>query len=153
MAAAIPAPMRKPALLLLLACLALLLQGCAVKLVSDYDEVTDQAVMALQRKTTAHLLGLQTLASSGSGCKYEKHLAFYEEAKADASAIEVRAAALPDNQLETQQVQLLANSLESLEQLHRIGCLSPEQIKPLLIQFNVQFTSILRFELARRRGN
>lgn len=152
MTATVPIAMRKPALLLVLTCLLLLLQGCAVRLVSDYDEVIDQAVMALQRKTAAHLFGLQTLAS-GPGCKYDMHKAFYEEAKADVSAIEVRAGAQPNNDLETQQVQLLANSLESLEQLHQIGCISPEQIKPLLIQFNVQFTSILRFELARRRGN
>ena len=49
----------------------LLLNGCAVKLVSDYDETTDRAVSALQRKTAGHLLGLATLANS-SGCSYDK---------------------------------------------------------------------------------
>lgn len=144
-------PLWRPVALLLLLMVTLLLQACAIKMVSDYDEVTDQAVMALQRKTAAHLLGLQTVAAS-SGCLYDKHKDFYEEAKADVSAIEVRTAALPNNELENQQVQLLGSSLESLEKLHQLACLSPEQIRPLLIQFNVQFTSILRFELARRRG-
>lgn len=134
-----------------LGALLLVLNGCAVKLVSDYDETTDRAVSALQRKTAGHLLGLATLANT-TGCTYDKHKEFYEEAKTDVSAIEVRTAALANNELETQQVQLLGSSLDSLEQLHQISCLTPDQIKLLMTQLNVQFTSILRFEMARRRG-
>ncbi len=127
------------------------LSGCAVKLISSYDEATDKAVTALQRKTEAHLIGLEAVEGLPE-CKYEKHKSFYDEAKVDVSAIAVRAAAIPQNDITTESVALLANSLGSLEKLHKIACLSKDQIAPLRILFNSSFTAILKLELAKRRG-
>jgi hypothetical protein len=131
--------------------IALALPGCAIKPISSYDETTDKTVTALQKKTAAHLVSLQSLDGLPE-CKYENHKSFYEEAKVDVSAIEVRAAAIPKNEITTEQAQLLANSLDSLEKLHKIACLSKDQIKPLRIQLNSSFTAILKLELAKRRG-
>lgn len=130
---------------------AIALPGCAVKLISSYDETTDKAVTALQKKTESHLVSLESLEGLPE-CKYDKHKAFYNEAKVDVSAIEVRATAVPKNEITTQQTQLLARSLESLEKLHKIACLSKDQIKPLRSSFNSSFTAILKLELAKRRG-
>lgn len=127
------------------------LPGCAVKLISSYDETTDKAVTTLQKKTETHLVPLESLEGL-PGCKYDKHKAFYDEAKVDVSAIEVRTAAVPKNEITTQQAQLLASSLENLEKLHKIACLSKDQIKPLRSNFNSSFTAILKLELAKRRG-
>jgi hypothetical protein len=130
---------------------ALVLSGCAVKLVSNYDETTDKAVTALQKKTEAHLVRLG--AEEGAPeCTYDRHKQFYEEAKVDISAISVRAAAIPKNEITTQQTILLSQSLDSLEKLHKIKCLSKDQIAPLRTQFNSSFTAILKLELAKRRG-
>lgn len=127
------------------------LSACSVKLISSYDETTDKAVTALQRKTEAHLIGLEAVEGLPE-CKYEKHKSFYDEAKVDVSAIAVRAAAIPQNDITTESVALLASSLGSLEKLHKIACLSKDQIAPLRIQFNTSFTAILKLELAKRRG-
>lgn len=127
------------------------LSGCAIQLISKYDEATDKAVTALQKKTETHLVALEAVQGQPD-CKYEKHKPFYEEAKVDISAIAVRAAATPKNEITTQQAGLLASSLASLEKLHRIACLSGEQIAPLRTQFNSSFTAILKLELAKRRG-
>lgn len=127
------------------------LPGCPVRLISSYDETTDKAVTALQKKTESHLIALESLEGLPE-CSYNKHKAFYDEAKVDVSAIEVRAAAAPKNEITTQQTQLLASSLESLEKLHKIACLSKAQIKPLRSNFNSSFTAILKLELAKRRG-
>ncbi len=70
---------------------ALAVSECTIKLISSYDETTDKTVTALQKKTEAHRVALETVAGLPE-CKYEKHRQFYEEAKIDVSAIAVRAA-------------------------------------------------------------
>lgn len=131
--------------------LALVISGCSMKLISSYDETTDKTVTALQKKTEAHLVSLEAVEGMPE-CKYEKHKQFYDEARVEVSAIAVRAAAIPNNEITTAQTLLLSNSLESLEKLHKIACLTKEQIKPLRTQFNSSFTAILKLELAKRRG-
>lgn len=131
--------------------IAVALSGCAVKLISSYDETTDKTVTALQKKTEAHLVALEAVDGLPE-CKYEQHKQFYSEAKVDVSAIAVRAAAIPKNDITTEQMMLLTSSLEILEKLHKIACLSKGQIAPLRAQFNSSFTAILKLELAKRRG-
>ena len=114
------------------------LAGCTVKLISDYDETTDRAVSALQRKTESHLVTLENVEN--------------DEAKIDVSAITVRAAAIPKNDITTKETQLLLSSLENLEKLHKISCLSKDQIALLRSHFNTSYTAILKLELAKRRG-
>lgn len=131
--------------------LSLAVSGCSIKLISSYDETTDKTVTALQKKTEAHLVALEA-AEGLPECKYEKHKQFYDEAKVDVSAIAVRAAAIPKNEITTEQTVLLSSSLDGLEKLHKIACLSKDQISPLRTQFNSSFTAILKLELAKRRG-
>jgi len=133
--------------------------ACAIRLVSDYDEHTDQAVTALQKKTETFLIALED-EGSAPDCLYEPHKAFYQEAKADVSALRVRAAAIPQNTISLQQIDLLSSSLESLRSLHQLksakpigkNCLSAAEIEPLQTAFNSSFTAILKLELAKKRG-
>jgi len=127
------------------------LPGCTIKLISSYDETTDKAVTALQKKTEAHLVSLESQEGLPE-CVYTKHKSFYDEAKVDVSSIQVRAAAIPKNSITTEETKLLSDNLDSLKNLHEIGCLSKDQIAPLRIQFNSNFTAILKLELAKRRG-
>ncbi|NBQ69071.1 MAG: hypothetical protein EBU46_09660 [Nitrosomonadaceae bacterium] len=129
----------------------LALSSCTVKLVSGYDETTDRAVTDLQRKTEAHLVTLESVEGLPE-CTYENHKQFYDEAKVDISAITVRAAAIPKNDITTQESQLLASQLDNLEKLHKIACLSKDQITLVRTHFNTSFTAILKLELAKRRG-
>ena len=140
-------------LFLVSVCLAmtLALSSCTVKLVSGYDETTDRAVTDLQRKTEAHLVTLESVEGLPE-CTYENHKQFYDEAKVDISAITVRAAAIPKNDITTQESQLLASQLDNLEKLHKIACLSKDQITLVRTHFNTSFTAILKLELAKRRG-
>ena len=129
----------------------LVVAGCTVKIISSYDDVTDKAVTALQKKTETHLVALEALEGLPD-CKYERHKVFYEEVKVDISSIMVRAAAIPQNEITTEQAALLSSSLNGLERLHKIACLTTGQIESLRIQFNSSFTAILKLELAKRRG-
>ena len=129
----------------------LVLAGCTVKLISSYDETTDRAVTDLQRKTEAHLVALESVEGLPE-CTFEHHKQFYDEAKVDISAITVRAAAIPKNDITTEQTTLLANNFDNLEKLHKIACLSKDQVTLVRSHFNTSFTAILKLELAKRRG-
>jgi hypothetical protein len=133
------------------------LSGCTVKLISSYDEETDTSVMALQRKVETFLVKLEALDGFPE-CTYDHHKAFYAGAKVDISAIHVRAAAVPQNEMTVDQVGLLSKSLDSLEQLHKgklkrgRSCFSKEEIEPVRRSFNASFIAILKLELAKKRG-
>lgn len=130
--------------------LVVVLAACAPALIAPYDEVTDQTVSALQRRTEAHLLALED-AQGTPACTYAQHRQFYADARIETSALAVRSAAIPGNALTSEQVLLLLDSLEQLRQLHQIACLTTAQIAILRTQFNSSFTAILKLELAKRR--
>ncbi|KPH65635.1 hypothetical protein [Pseudoalteromonas porphyrae] len=125
--------------------------GCTVKLVSSYDEKTDNAVTELQKRVETFFIEAEGLANKPE-CKYEKHITFYQDTKVQVSAISVRAGALEKNEKTEQLVALLGNSIDTLEQLHKIDCFKPEQVVTLRSSFNSSITAILKLELAKKRG-
>jgi hypothetical protein len=129
-----------------------IVSGCTVKLISSYDEKTDIAVTDLQKKVETFFLTLESQEGLPE-CTYKHHAEFYREAKVSVSAIDVRVRAIPDNEFTIQQIELLKENIEMLEQLHKLGCLTKEQIEPLRINFNSGFTAILKLELAKKRGD
>jgi hypothetical protein len=130
---------------------ALCLNSCAVNLISTYDETTDKNITALQKKTEEHLVNLESTTGLPE-CKYKNHKKFYDDAKVALSAISVRAAAIPNNEITTQQTKLLSDSIVIMEKLHKTACLSSEQITAVRNPINSNFTAILKLELAKRRG-
>ncbi|MDP2713420.1 hypothetical protein [Rheinheimera sp.] len=131
--------------------LLLLLSGCTVKLISSYDEKTDNAVTALQKDVTLFFITVQSQAGSPE-CGYSNHIGFYQQAKVDLSAIAVRSKAIADNEITVEQVELLQDSLTALEQLHQLGCFTPSQVDNLRSSFDSSITAILKLELAKKRG-
>ena len=127
------------------------LSGCTVKLVSSYDENTDKAVTQLQKDFETFFVTVES-QSTKPECEYDNHKEFYQDSKVAISAIEVRAKALDKNEITVEQVGLLKDSLGMLEQLHKIDCLSPGQVASLRDSFNTSITSILKLELAKKRG-
>lgn len=126
--------------------------GCTIRLISSYDEKTDEAITDMQKKFETFFLTLESQEGLPE-CEYENHTEFYKDAKVSISAIEVRARAIPDNEITIKQVVLLKENISLLEQLHIYSCLSKEEIEPLRISFNSGFTAILKLELAKMRGD
>jgi hypothetical protein len=126
--------------------------GCTVKLISSYDDNTDKTVTELHKKVETFFLTLESQEGLLE-CAYEHHTEFYKDAKVSVSAIEVRARAIPDNDITIQQIVLLKENIKLLEQLHKLSCLTKEQIESLRISFNSGFTAILKLELAKKRGD
>ena len=127
------------------------LSGCSVKLVSSDDEKTDNSVTQLQKDFETFFVTVESQAGLPE-CKYKNHTKFYRDSKVAVSGIEVRAKAIPNNDITVEQVGLLKNSLDKLEQLHKIECFSPGQVESLRISFNTSITAILKLELAKKRG-
>ena len=125
--------------------------GCTIQLVSNYDERTDQAVTALQKKIETFFVTVDSQVGLPE-CTYERHVSFYQDVKVDISAIQMRVNAIPQNEITSEQVGLLESSLDNLESLHKLGCLSGNQVENLQSSFNSLLTAILKLELAKKRG-
>ena len=131
--------------------LVLILSSCSVQLVSDYDEETDKNVTALHEKVETFFVSLEDKTDEPE-CTYESNKSFYQEVHVATSALEVRAKAIPKNDITLQHIALLDNSFEKLKELHLLGCIGSEQIPLLRSDFNTHFTAILKLELAKKRG-
>jgi hypothetical protein len=128
-----------------------LLGGCTVKLISDYDEQTDKALTALQRKMETFFVDLEDKIGTEEA-DYRYYEDFYDEVKVDISAIRLRASALPKNEITLKQVTLLEENIQLLEEVHKEGIVAVEVIQPIRDDFNTALSNILRLELAKKRG-
>jgi len=131
--------------------LILALTRCAgIQLISEYDKEIDIAVTAFQKKITKFLISLEKNIGKEKP-EYRNNTEFYDEIKIDLSAIKVRAAAIPKNEITIKQINLLIENVSNLEKLHKLG-ITPVDIPPLKTAFNTSCTAILKLELAKKRG-
>ncbi len=130
----------------------LVLTGCMASLISDYDENTDRAVTELHKEFETFFVTLKTQTDQAD-CRYDNHKTFYIESAVSVSSIEIRASAIDKNEKTVEQIGLLKQSMNTLQQLHELSCLSEGQIESLQSSFNSMFTAILRLELAKKRGS
>lgn len=128
------------------------ISGCGtIELVSQYDEVVDKTVTALQKKTESHLEML-TREQTKPKCDYSNFISFYSDARVDLSSLAVRAAAVPNNGNTEERLALMRNSVDAFEKLHKISCLSTPQIESLRLDLNRGYTAILKAEFTKKRG-
>jgi hypothetical protein len=168
-------------LLLFSGILAIGMVGCTVKFVSDYDEVIDKGTAALHKKVDGFLVKMQS-ESDPEKRKYKRFHEFYNEVLVDLNALKVRAGAIDKNQITIDQLTLVEQNIGLLVLLHKgtantakltekqiyeihndgvnTGATSLEDDHPLskaLVPvvrnlFNTQFGAIMKFELAKKRG-
>lgn len=141
--------------------LSLLLAGCAVQFVSDYDPETDQGVSALQSEVTAHFATLGQLATGPNGrplspdCKFENFRAVYAQFAAQAHVLKVRNEVRDKNELTIAQLGLLEQNLgELLPAAHRDGdgaCMSSGAVLVARETMDQAFRAILKLELAKKQ--
>lgn len=129
----------------------LALSGCSnIRLIADYDEQTDVAVTQIQRKMEQFLILMERNIGKDEA-SYARNTKFYDEVRIDLSAISVRAAAIPENDISIQQLGLLSDNLGNLEKIHQLG-ISTNDIQLIRTAFNGSCTAILKLELAKKRG-
>lgn len=140
---------------LLLAGLAL--SACTVKLIADYDQETDRAVTALQRRMARHLIDIESKLGTPKA-EYAVYVEEYKELRVDVSALELRVNALPQNSITQEQIAIVHSMVETLEELHKEGFGantegSREVLKSIQKDFDTALAAILKLELAKKRDN
>ena len=129
--------------------------GCStITLISRYDEVTDQSVTAFGKKMDSFLASLERNTGKQEA-SYDANVSFYDGARVDIRAMQVRAKAIPKNEITQEQLALLMSSVEDLEKLHRIkanGQIPSDEIAHLRTAFQTSCGAVLKLELAKKRG-
>jgi len=134
--------------------LCLVMMGCAVHFVSDYDEVTDRTITELQVQTEAFVLKMADAAGTPAGT-YDSNMVFYTEAKATILTMESRAAAMPKNQTTVDQLKKLAENIDLMAELHQKAGdkgLTVDLAGPVRDILDVQFRAIMKHEMDKKRG-
>jgi hypothetical protein len=123
----------------------------SIRLISDYDEITDKAVTELQDKVSRYFVKLSREIGTDKA-KYENYVEFFDEAKVDLNNLKIRADAIDKNEITQKIVGELTNMVNTTEQLHQIGFNNKLEIVPIQKNFNVAFTAIIKFQMALKRG-
>lgn len=121
--------------------------GCAVQLVANYDQITDNDVTSLQKRVDIFLADLER-----SLADRESFESFYDGVRSDIKTIRIRASLIEKNEGTLDQLGLLSNAVDALESLHQDGFSAPVEVQVLRSGFDVIFTSIIALELAKKRG-
>lgn len=141
--------MHSAALYFCLLIIGLAVSGCmSVRLIADYDQKIDEGVTALQKKTESFLVKLERTCEAAEGA-YAQHVSFYDEAKVDLSALQVRADAIAKNKQTSEQLKLLKDSFEQMEAQHKKG-FTPIVVTRTRGLLNPHFTAILTLEVAKK---
>jgi hypothetical protein len=133
----------------------MVLNGCStIKLVGDYDEHIDQGVTQLQKDVETFLVKLEASAEKPADRveSYDKNIQFYNETKVAISSLRIRADSMERNSITVRMLDRLAKNISRLEGMHREGLAKAEIDESIRGGLNAQFTAILTFELAKRRG-
>jgi len=134
----------------------LVFQSCtSIRLISDYDEITDKTVTEVQEKVANYFVKLENSVGTEES-KYENYKEQFEKIKIDLNTLEVRAKAIDKNRIVITQVEELKNMVDNLEKLHKSfknGYQSTDLVKPNLNAFNTAFTAIIKLQLALKRGD
>jgi hypothetical protein len=91
----------------------LLLAGCTVKLIGDYDDTIDKGVTDVQQKAELYLSKLQ----SNPNTAYDS--AFYDDMNARLAVLRSRAASLPKYPIIAEQLSNLKSQFDTLQKLDK----------------------------------
>lgn len=130
------------------ALVAFLTAGCAAR-IAPYDPTLNDGLAGLQTKIAGFLEELEQRAGTPDAA-WEKHAAFYESVRADLQDLRFRAAAHGGNELTLGSLDLVSDSIDDLEQLHRSG-LNGTEIPILRSLFETQLRMLIQLETAKRR--
>ena len=148
--------MKKSVLSSFLIVIMTLSQSCtSIRLISEYDEITDKTVTEVQEKVSSYFVKLENSVGTKES-SYGNYKEQFEQIKIDLNTLEVRAKAIDKNRIVIEQVKELKKMVMNLENLHKSfgenGYQSYDLIKPNLNSFNSAFTAIIKLQLALKRG-
>jgi hypothetical protein len=122
--------------------------GCAITLISPYDEQIDKTATALQLEMDTFLTSLVATPQP----PYAEKRQFYTDYEVKLRSVLLRAQSHPKNQLTVQQIDLMMKNLGELQQAHEAGPMDPAMVATMRNLFNLGWQAIIKLELAKKRG-
>lgn len=122
-----------------------------VRLISEYDEITDRTITVLQEQVTTYFVSLERNIGTDQAL-YKHYTDDFDKMKVNLSILEIRAASFEKNEIMQQSVVELKSMIDNLEKLHMLGFKSYEQVAPLRQPFNATFTALTKLLIALKRG-
>lgn len=139
--------------LLLLIIITSVLSGCAgIRLLSEYDEITDKKIAELHEKFIRHFVKLERVIGTEEA-NYENFVIFYDDVKVDIRILKVRANVFEENIILLESLNDLEKNTNDLQTLHKIGFNDNEEILPVRNAFDSSFSAMIKFMNALKRGN
>ena len=122
--------------------------SCAeVKLIQEYDTVSNNKINAIYEKSTKFFFKLKRNIGLPES-KYEKHIDFYDDIKSDLHILETRTRAIDKSTIVQKQISALDIQLQSMEELHKKGFSSKEEIELIQSAFDQTIVSMLKLQVA-----
>ena len=128
---------------------AMLILGCSVRFIAEYDPAIDSKTRQLQTKFDALFEDLDRTAGTPEGA-YEHYASRYDALRADIAGLRYDANAQPRNSLTSTSLSLLDDNLHQLEAAHREG-IGPAEVPVLRKLFDTQLRMIVELETAKKR--
>ena len=147
-------------LTLLVSLIALFAASCTVRLIADYDEFTFNKTAELQESCEALFLALESaaLTPDEEDDLYPAHADAYDDIIVKLRVLQTRAESLDKNQITSEQVGLLLESIEKMQDLHQSKSnanppegFSSDFIKTFREPVVQQFRAILTLQQALKR--
>lgn len=127
--------------------------SCAeVKLIQEYDTVSNNKINVIYEKSTKFFVKLKRNIGLPES-KYEKYIDFYDDVKSDIHILETRTKAIEKSQIVQKQINALDIQIQSMEQLHKKGFTSKEEIELIQSAFDQTIASMLKLQVALKNKN
>jgi hypothetical protein len=124
------------------------LHSCSsVRLIQEYDEITDQKLTALQEKMARFFVKMERQIGFQES-NYEKYIDFYDDVKTELSVLEVRSRAIPKSDIVQQQLKSVQSQVTNLEKLHKLGFNSYEELIPIRNALENSFAAIIQLQMS-----
>lgn len=136
--------------------LAIFMAACGpVRLVSAYDEGIDRGASEIHTATVAFVHNMTILAGQPAGA-YEGNRSFYANTAARISTLKLRAQVQGVDDTTTKLLDELSGNLDLLRELHEMrgdAGLPKQLADPALSAIEINCLAIIKFEVAKRRGD
>ena len=128
------------------------LQGCSsIRLISDYDETTDNLTTEIQQKISQVFVKIERNIGT-SKAEYSNFIDQYDDIRVLVNTIEVRANSIDKNKIVQDQVKEIISMLDNLEKLHMLKFNGLKELTSLKDGFNRAFSAIIKLQTGLKRG-
>ncbi len=117
-------------------------------LIAPYNAAVTQQIVGLQKQVDTLLLNVEQSVGTPRA-NYSRYVKSYNQIQVNLTSIITQAKAIPHNALTVKQLQLLQNTINDLQKLHKMGFKTSKQVQLIEQSINQSFSAILKLEYAK----